>query len=138
MGNNCVRLTGGYSSLSGSFVGLSYSRRNLFHLGETLSLTSQYGVRVRRVQLGFDKASLFGKPIETGAAVYGQRFHYNQGRESSIFAFQRNIPEFNEIVKDNLLNYVSHSYGVTGFVQYPIGGRFSHIILTYTDNVSVF
>ena len=28
MGNNCVRLTGGYSSLAGSFARLSYSTRN--------------------------------------------------------------------------------------------------------------
>jgi outer membrane protein insertion porin family len=138
MGNNCVRLTGGYSSLAGSFVGLSYSTRNLLHAGETLSLSSEYGVRIRRVQLGFDKVSLFGKAIETGAAIYAQRFHYNQGREASIFAFQRNIPEFNEIGKDNLLNYISHSYGVTGFVQFPIHGNFSLVRLTYSYDVSDF
>jgi len=90
------------------------------------------------VQLGFDKASLFGRPIEIGATVYGQRFHYNQGRESSIFAFQRNIPEFNEIGKDNLQNYISHSYGVTAFVQYPLRGNFSHVRLTYSYDVSDF
>jgi outer membrane protein insertion porin family len=138
MGNNCVRLTGGYASLAGSFVGLSYSTRNLLHLGETLSLSSQYGVRTRRVQLGFNKASLFGQPIGTGATFYGQRSHYNQGRESSIFAFQRAIPEFNELGKDNLLNYVSHSYGVTAFVQYPIPRTFSRVRLTYSYDVSDF
>jgi outer membrane protein insertion porin family len=138
LGNNCIRLTGGYASLSGSFVGLSYSTRNRLHLGETLSLSSQYGVRTRRVQLGFNKASLFGRPIGTGATFYGQRFHYNQGRESSIFAFQRDIPEFNELGKDNLLNYISHSYGVTAFVQYPIPGTFSHVRLTYSHDVSDF
>ncbi|HEY6392646.1 MAG TPA: BamA/TamA family outer membrane protein [Bryobacteraceae bacterium] len=128
--DNCIRLTGGYSSLAGSFAGLSYTTRNL-------SLSSEYGVRLRRVQLSFDKASLFGKPIETGAAVYGQRFHYNQGRESSIFAFERNIPEFNETGKDNLLNYISHSYGVAGFVQFPIRNS-SHFRVTYTYDVSDF
>jgi len=138
MGKNCVRFTGGYSSLAGSFARLSYSTTNLLHAGETLSVSSEYGVRMRSVQFGFDKASLFGKPIETGAAIYAQRFHYNQGRESSIFAFQRNIPAFNEIGKDNLLNYVSHSNGVTAFVQYPIHGKFSHVRVAYSYDVSDF
>jgi len=138
MGKNCVRLTGGYSSLAGSFVDLSYSTRNLLHAGETLSVSSEYGVRMRSVQLSFDKASLFGKPIETGAAIYAQRFHYNQGREASIFAVQRNIPEFNKIDKNNLLNYISHSNGVTAFVQFPAGGHFSRFRIAYSYDVPDF
>jgi len=133
---SCIRLSGGFSSIPGSFAGLSFFTRSLLHLGETLSLSSQFGVRLRRLQFGFDKPSLLGKPIQTGFTVYGQRFNYNQGRESSIFAFQREVPLFDQARPEDLLNYVSHSYGATAFAQYPIRRSFSRVSLTYSYDVS--
>ena len=134
---NCLLLHGGFSDVSGSFIGLSYSTRNFLRLGEILSLSSEYGVRRRRVQFGFDKSSLFGTPVQAGFTVYGQRFHYDQARESSVFAFQREIPEFNPLVGDRL-DYVSHSYGGTAFAKYPLRGISSHVKLTYSYDVSDF
>jgi outer membrane protein insertion porin family len=135
---NCAVLRSGFSDISGSFVGLSYSTRNVLHLGETLSLGSEYGVRRRRMEFGFDQPSLFGAPIHAGLTVYGQRFQYNQARESSIFAFQRDIPAFNQFTADARLDYVSHSYGGTAFVEYPLRLSSSHVRLTYSYDVSDF
>jgi outer membrane protein insertion porin family len=135
---NCVLLYGGFSNIPGSFIGLSYFARNFLHLGETLSLSSEYGVRRRSVELGFNKPSLFGTPIQTGFTVYGQRFQFNQTRESSVFAFKRDIPEFNQLPPDDRLNYVSYSYGGTVFAQYPLHGSSSNVRLTYSYDISNF
>jgi outer membrane protein insertion porin family len=135
LGRNCIRLQGGFDSIAGSFVDISYSRKGLLHLNETLSLDAEYGVRLHRAQFGFDKNSLLGKPIETSLTVYGQRFNYNQGRESSIFAFQRNIPEFTPVNPDHLLHYVSYGQGVTGAVRYRLYGH-SRFGLEYSYDAS--
>src|SRR5260370_26442777 len=74
--------------------------------------------------------------IRTGFPIYGQRFNYAQARESSIFAFQRNIPLFNQARPEDLLNYVSHGYGATAFAQYPIPRSFSRVSLTFSYDVS--
>jgi len=135
---NCVLLYGGFSNISGSFIGLSYSARNFLHLGETVSLSGEYGVRRRRVELSFNKPSLSGIPIQTGFTIYGQRFHYNQTRESSVFAFDRDIPAFDQFSADDRLDYVSYSYGGTVFAQYPLRGSSSNVRLTYAYDISNF
>ena len=43
----------GVSGIAGSFVGFNYSTNNFLGLGETLSLESQLGTRMRDVNLGF-------------------------------------------------------------------------------------
>jgi len=133
---SCVLLYGGFSEISGSFAGILASTRNLLHLGETLSLSAEYGVRRRRVQFGFDKPSLFSGRIDIGFTVYGQRFQYNQASESSIFAFQRDIPEFGQFAPGDLIDYVSHSYGGTGFARYRLRRISSEVGLTYRYDVS--
>jgi outer membrane protein insertion porin family len=132
---NCVRLAGGFSNVPGSYVGLSYIANNLLHLGEVLNVNGEFSVRRHKVQLDFAKTSLFGKPIEIGFSVYGQRFSYNQARESSIFAFQRDIPQFQAFDPDNLLQYVSYSYGTAAFVRYRLRNVY-RVGLTYTYDVS--
>jgi len=115
---DCLWLSGGFSNAPGSLVGLSGLTRNLFAVGEVLSVSVELGVRVRKAQFAFTKNSLFGKPIESGFTVYGQRFHYNQAHEASIFAFQWDIPAFDTFTPDSLLNYVAHSYGGAAFARY--------------------
>ena len=43
------RPNGGVSGIAGSFVGFNYSTNNFLGLGETLSLSSQLGTRMRDV-----------------------------------------------------------------------------------------
>lgn len=132
---NCVRLAGGFSNVPGSYAGLSYIANNFLHLGEVLSVNGEFSVRRRRVSLDFAKTSLFGESIESGFSVYGQRFSYNQARESSILAFQRDLPQFDAFGPDNLLKYVSYSYGTSAFVRYRLRNVY-RIGLTYAYDVS--
>ena len=119
-GKNSIQLNGGVSGISGSFVGFSYSTNNFLGLGETLSVNSQLGDRLRSVQVGFTEPYLFDKPMQAGITLYTQRFNYDQGREVSLLSGRNLIPLFNQLGKDNLLNYVSNGYGATAFLSYPL------------------
>ena len=130
-GKNSIQLNGGVSGISGSFVGVSYSTNNFLGLGETLSLSSQLGTRLRQVQFGFTEPYLFDKAIQTGFTLYDQRFNYNQAREASVLSGQNLIPLYNQLGTNNQLNYVSNGYGGTLFVQYPLRRSFARIGLTY-------
>src|SRR5260370_6508554 len=109
-GKNSIQLNGGVSGIAGSFIGFSYATNNFLGLGETLSLSSQLGTRIRQVQFGFTEPYLFDKPIQTGVTLYTQRFNYEQSREASILSGSNLIPLFNSVGQQNLLNYVSNGY----------------------------
>jgi len=135
-GKNSIQLNGGVSEISGSFIGLSYSTNNFLGLGETLSLSSQLGTRLRQVQFGFTEPYLFDKPIQSGFTLYVNRFNYNQGTEASILAGQNLVPLFNQLGAQNLLNYVSNGYGGTVFVSYALRRSFARVGLTYGYDIS--
>jgi outer membrane protein insertion porin family len=135
LGNNCLGVTGGFSGDAGSFAGLSISTGDQLGLGETIEADAQYGVRLRRVQLGLTKPFFQAKRLEAGFTLYGQRFHYDQARDASILAFSRDISEFDSFGGDNLLKYVSHSYGGTASLQFALR-KFSHVGLTYGYDVT--
>jgi outer membrane protein insertion porin family len=135
-GKNSIQLNGGVSGISGSFIGFSYSTNNFLGLGETLSLTSQLGTRIRQVQFGFTEPYLLDKPIQTGFTLYTNRFNYDQGREASILSGQNLIPLFNQLGSSNLLNYVSNGYGGTVFASYLLKRGFSRVGLTYGFDIS--
>jgi outer membrane protein insertion porin family len=135
-GKNSIQLNGGVSGISGSFIGFSYSTNNFLGLGETLSLTSQLGTRIRQVQFGFTEPYLLDKPIQTGFTLYTNRFNYNQGREASILSGQNLIPLFNQLGSSNLLNYVSNGYGGTIFASYLLKRGFARVGLTYGFDIS--
>jgi outer membrane protein insertion porin family len=134
-GKNSIQLNGGVSGIAGSFVGLSYSTNNFLGLGETLSLSSQLGTRLKQVQFGYTEPYLFDKRIQTGFTVYLQRFNYNQAREASVLSGQNLIPLYNQLGTNNLLNYVSNGYGATVFAQYPLTRSFAKVGLTYGYDV---
>jgi outer membrane protein insertion porin family len=135
-GKNSIQLNGGVSGISGSFIGFSYSTNNFLGLGETLSLTSQLGTRIRQIQFGFTEPYLLDKPIQTGFTLYTNRFNYDQGREASILSGQNLIPLFNQLGSSNLLNYVSNGYGGTIFASYLLKRGFSRVGLTYGFDIS--
>ena len=57
-GKNSIGLNGGVSGIAGSFVGFNYSTNNFLGLGETLSIESQLGTRMRDVSFGFNSKAL--------------------------------------------------------------------------------
>jgi outer membrane protein insertion porin family len=138
-GKNSIQLNGGVSGIAGSFIGFSYSTNNFLGLGETLSLESQLGDRIRNVTFGFTEPYLFDKPMQAGFTIYTNRFNYDQGREVSLLSGRNLIPLYESLGRDNLLNYVSNGYGFTSFLSYPLRRSFARLGLTYgfdTSNIS--
>jgi len=135
-GKNSIQLNGGVSGIAGSFIGASYSTNNFLGLGETLSLSSQIGTRIDSVQFAFTEPYLFDKPLQSGFTLYVQRFNYDQAREASILAGYNLNAFYNELGPQNLLNYVTNSYGATVFVSYPLRRSFARLGLTYGYDIS--
>ncbi len=130
-GKNTVGLTGGVSGIAGSFIGFNYSTNNFLGLGETLSLDSQLGDRIRNVTFGFTEPYFLDRPIQLGFTVFTQRFSYDQGREVSLFTGRNMIPYFEALGKENLMNYVSNGHGFTVFTSYPLKRSFARLGLSY-------
>jgi outer membrane protein insertion porin family len=135
-GKNSIGLNGGVSGIAGSFMGFNYSTNNFLGLGETLSLDSQLGTRMRSVRLGFTEPYFMDRPIQLGFMVYLTRFDFNQGREASILAGQNLIPEYNQLGAQNLLNYVQNSHGFTVSASTHLRRSFAQIGITYGFDIS--
>jgi outer membrane protein insertion porin family len=135
-GKNSIGLTGGISGIAGSFVGLNYSTNNFLGLGETLSLGSQLGTRMKSVNLGFTEPYFLDKPLQVGVVVYIRDFNYNQAREASILSGQNLIPLYNSIGQNNLLNYAQNSHGINFSVSYPLRRSFTRVGVTVGYDIS--
>jgi outer membrane protein insertion porin family len=135
-GKNAIQLNGGVSGIAGSFIGASYSTANFLGLGETLSLSSQLGTRLREVRFGFTEPYFLDHAVQTGFTVYIQRYNYNQAQEASILAGTNLISYYNSLGTQNLLNYIQNGYGGTVFVSYPLKRSFARLGLTYGYNIS--
>ena len=99
--------------------GFNYSTNNFLGLGETLSLESQLGTRMRDVSLGFTEPYFLDRPLQLGFVVYLRRFNFDQGREASILSGQNLIPLYNQLGSQNLLNYSQNSHGFSVSASYP-------------------
>ena len=135
-GKNSVGLNGGVSGIAGSFVGFNYSTNNFLGLGETLSLESQLGTRMRDVSLGFTEPYFLDRPLQLGFVVYLRRFNYDQGREASILSGSNLIPLYNQLGQQNLLNYTQNSHGISVSASYPIKRSFARVGVTYGFDIS--
>jgi outer membrane protein insertion porin family len=119
-GKNSIQLNGGVSGIAGSFIGFSYSTNNFLGLGETLSIDSQLGDRIRNVTFGFTEPYFLDRPMQAGFTIYTTRFNFDQGREVSLLSGRNLLPLFDQLGRENLLNYVSNGYGFTTFLSYPM------------------
>jgi len=135
-GKNSVGLNGGVSGIAGSFVGFNYSTNNFLGLGETLSLESQLGTRMRDVSLGFTEPYFLDRPLQLGFVVYLRRFNFDQGREASILSGTNLIPLYNQLGSQNLLNYTQNSHGFSVSATYPIKRSFARVGVTYGFDIS--
>ncbi|MFN7542432.1 MAG: outer membrane protein assembly factor BamA [Acidobacteriota bacterium] len=137
-GRNSVQMSGGVSGIAGSFVSFGYSTNNFLGLGETLSLDSQLGDRMRSVTFGFTEPYFLDKPIQAGFTVFYQRFNFDQGREVSLFSGRNLTAQFNAVGRDNLLNYSSNGYGFTAFASTMLRRSFARVGVTYSYSNSRF
>ncbi len=134
-GKNSIQLNGGVSGIAGSFIGFSYSTNNFLGLGETLSLSSQLGDRIRQIEFGFTEPYFLGRPMQAGFTVFTTRFNYDQGREVSLLSGRNLIPLYDQLGSANLMNYISNSRGFTTFLSYPLKRSFARVGLTYGYNI---
>src|SRR5579864_230063 len=130
-GKNSIGLNGGVSGIAGSFVGFNYSTNNFLGLGETLSLESQLGTRLRDVSFGFTEPYFLDKPIQAGFVVYIRRFNFDQGREASILSGQNLIPLYNQLGTNNLLNYIQNGHGFNVSASKMLRRSFARVGITY-------
>ena len=135
-GKNSIGLNGGVSGIAGSFMGFNYSTNNFLGLGETLSLDTQLGTRMRSVRLGFTEPYFLDRPIQLGFMVYLSRFDFNQGREASILAGYNLTPQYNQLGSQNLLNYIQNSHGFSVSASTHLRRSFAQIGLTYGFDIS--
>ena len=135
-GKNSIGLNGGVSGIAGSFMGFNYSTNNFLGLGETLSLDSQLGTRLRSVSLGFTEPYLFDHPIQLGAEVHLTRFNFDQAREASILSGQNLIPLYSALGTQNLLNYIQNGHGFSVTSSKLLKRSFARVGITYGYDVS--
>ncbi|HXJ06955.1 MAG TPA: outer membrane protein assembly factor BamA [Candidatus Acidoferrum sp.] len=118
-GKQSIGLQGGVSGLAGGFIGLTYQTNNFLGLGETLTLSAQFGEIERILQFGFTEPYLFDRPISTGFTVFSSKYNFNQAKqEALLYGQQVSVnPQF-------VQNYDQNSTGFTAFASYPMK-RFS-------------
>jgi len=136
-GKQSIGLNGGVSGLAGGFIGLTYQTNNFLGLGETLTLSAQFGSLQRTLQFGFTEPYLFDRPISTGFTVFSSRYSFDQARQEALLLGQSVSinPQF-------IQNYNQDSTGFTSFASYPVK-RFSflRVGLTYgltRTNITAF
>jgi outer membrane protein insertion porin family len=135
-GKNSIGLNGGVSGIAGSFMGFNYSTNNFLGLGETLSLESQLGTRLRDVSFGFTEPYFLDRPLQLGFVVYLRRFNFDQGREASILAGTDLTGLYRSLGDQNLLNYIQNSHGFSVSASYPLKRSFARIGITYGYDIS--
>ncbi|HWQ55621.1 MAG TPA: outer membrane protein assembly factor BamA [Bryobacteraceae bacterium] len=126
-GKNSIGMNGGVSGIAGSFMGFNYSTNNFLGLGETLSIDSQLGTRLRSVQFAFTEPYFLDRPIQLGFEVHTTRFNYDQGREVSILAGRDYQELFNQMGRDYLMNYVQNGVGFSVSSSYQLRRTFARV-----------
>ncbi len=136
-GKQSIGLNGGVSGLAGGFIGLTYQTNNFLGLGETLTLSAQFGSLQRTLQFGFTEPYLFDRPISTGFTVFSSRYSFDQAKQEALLLGQSVSinPQF-------IQNYNQSSTGFTSFASYPVKRySFLRVGLTYgltRTNITAF
>ncbi len=128
-GKNTIGLTGGVSGITGSFLGLNYQTNNFLGLGETLSISTQWGSLEQAINFGFTQPYFLDRPIQLGFSVYDTNYHFDQAKEASIF-YGYNVTPYLNAFGQNLLNYAQSSKGFNISSGYPMK-NFMRIGLSY-------
>ena len=123
-GKNSIQLNGGVSGIAGSFVGASYSTNNFLGLGETLSLSSQLGTRMRAACSSASRSPTCSISRSRAASRSIPALQLQSGAAKRPFCGTNLIPYYNSLGPQNLLNYISNGYGGTVFVTYPLQAQF--------------
>jgi outer membrane protein insertion porin family len=115
-----ISFTGGVSGIAGSFLSLAYQTNNFLGLGETLTLSSQFGTVQRDFRITFSEPYLFDRQIATGVTLFSSRYNFDQARQESLLIGQQ-ITLSPSVAQ----NYNQNSKGVSIFASHAIK-RWSH------------
>ncbi len=127
-GKNSIGLNGGFSGLSGAFIGANYQTNNFLGLGESLTLQTALGDLQRNFTFGFTVPYVRNHPLSLGFQVFTQKTQYNTsknpltGGDENFTAAQGSFRQ-------------SYDQGRTGLnvsIGYPIPRTFKRIGATYT------
>jgi outer membrane protein insertion porin family len=115
-----ITFTGGVSGIAGSFLSLGYQTNNFLGLGETLTLSTQFGTVQRDFRITFSEPYLFDKQIATGISLFSSRYNFDQARQTSLLLGQQ--ISLSPAVAEN---YNQNSKGINVFASHAIK-RWSH------------
>ncbi len=126
-GKQSIGLQGGVSGLYGGFIGLTYQTNNFLGLGETLTLSAQFGNLQRSLMFGFTEPYLFDRPISSGFTIFSNEYKFNQAQQAALVTGQ-SVSINPQYIQD----YTQNSAGFTVFASYPLRRyAFTRVAVSY-------
>ena len=126
-GKQSIGLQGGVSGLYGGFIGLTYQTNNFLGLGETLTLSAQFGNLQQSLMFGFTEPYLFDRPISTGFTIFKNEYKFNQAQQAALVTGQ-SVSINPQYIQD----YTQNSAGFTIFASYPLRRyAFTRVAVSY-------
>ncbi|MHB1936961.1 MAG: outer membrane protein assembly factor BamA [Acidobacteriaceae bacterium] len=133
-GKNSIGLNGGFSGLSGAFIGLNYQTNNFLGLGESLTLQAAMGDLQRNITFGMTIPYVKNHPLSLGFQVTTQKSQYNAFKNPlSLTGRSQN---FDTAQQSFVQNYNQTKTGLSLSASYPIPRTFKRIGATYSLNKS--
>ncbi|MDE3180660.1 MAG: outer membrane protein assembly factor BamA, partial [Acidobacteriota bacterium] len=136
-GRNSIGFSGGISGFAGNFFGANYATQNFLGLGDTLSLSGQFGTFVTAASVGFTVPYLFHRPMTSGVTLFLNNYHFDELQQYGAL-FGVNLKNLHNTLlgQSYFQNYQQNSKGFTVFSQYPLRHTFARLGITYTYSVS--
>jgi len=137
-GKNSIGLNGGFSGLSGAFIGANYQTNNFLGLGESLTLQAALGDLQRNFTFGFTVPYVRNRPLNLGFQVFTQKSQYNAYKNPLSGGTDQN---FSTAQQSFVQNYNQGRSGFSVNASYPIPRTFKRIGATYTlskSNIQAF
>jgi outer membrane protein insertion porin family len=133
-GKNSIGLNGGFSGLSGAFVGLNYQTNNFLGLGESLTLQAALGDLQRNLTFGMTIPYVKNHPLSLGFQLTTQKSQYNAFKNPlSLTGKSQN---FDTAQQSFVQNYNQTKTGLSLSASYPIPRTFKRVGATYSLNRS--
>ena len=133
-GKNSIGLNGGFSGLSGAFLGLNYQTNNFLGLGESLTLQAAMGNLQRNLTFGMTIPYVRNYPLSIGFQITTQKSQYNAYKNPlSLTGRSQN---FDTAQQSFVQNYNQVMTGVNVSANYLVPRSFKRIGATYSLNRS--
>jgi outer membrane protein insertion porin family len=112
------QIGGGYSTSENFFMKGSVTQRNLFGLGQVLSLEAELGGRTTRFSLSFTEPWLLDIPLSAGFDIYNWRYDYD------------------EYIKNSLGGVIRFGYPVWDFTRALVSYRYDTSTVTDIEDIA--